>query len=340
MILIITEPEDGHATHVAEMLRGRGVPVVRFNPADFPVNAELSLWYTAAGRARYMLRASDQHVALDELTAVWLRRPEPPVPHAAIADETCREFVAEECRLFVHDVWSSVDALWVPARPAVVLQAQHKASHLKLAGALGFELPATLITTSPDDFLAFYRAHDGRIISKPASTALFREIADTYARYTEPVAPRDLGYADAVRYCPMIFQAYVPKRVELRVTVVGRQVFAAEIHSQASHHTRHDWRHYDLSETPHAVHDLPAAVARRCIELVARLGLVYGAIDMIVTPDGGYVFLEINPSGQYLWIEQLTGLPISEALCDLLIAGPAGVTPPTLPVEALPGGVR
>jgi glutathione synthase/RimK-type ligase-like ATP-grasp enzyme len=113
----------------------------------------------------------------------------------------------------------------------------------------------------------------------------------------------------------------VPKRVELRITVVGDQVFAAEIHSQKAKRTRIDWRRYDLAHTPHYPHTLPDEVRRSCVELVRRLGLCYGAIDMVLTPDGRYVFLEINPNGQFLWIEQLTGMPISDAICDLLASG-------------------
>src|SRR5262249_46875973 len=135
------------------------------------------------------------------------------------------------------------------------------------------------------------------------------------------VPKRDLGYAQDVRLCPVIFQAYVPKRVELRVTVVGGRVFAAEIHSQASRRTRHDWRHYDPYQTPHHAHDLPADVEGRCLALTERLGLRYGAIDLVLTPDGRYVFLEINPNGQFLWIEEATGLPISDAVCNVLMAG-------------------
>ena len=103
--------------------------------------------------------------------------------------------------------------------------------------------------------------------------------------------------------------------------MVGREVFAAEIHSQQTHHTRHDWRRYDLSHTPHFRHMLPPEVQERCVQLVERFELCYGAIDMILTPQGRYVFVEINPSGQYLWIEQETRLPISAAICDLLMAG-------------------
>jgi glutathione synthase/RimK-type ligase-like ATP-grasp enzyme len=117
----------------------------------------------------------------------------------------------------------------------------------------------------------------------------------------------------------MIFQAYVPKRLEVRVTVVGSAIFPAEIHSQQTHRTRHDWRRYDHGETPYLPHALPGHVAERCLRLVAELGLCYGAIDLVLTPDGRYVFLEINPNGQYLWIEHATGMPISGAVCDLLL---------------------
>jgi hypothetical protein len=333
MILIVTSPNDEHADHLEPMLRGRGAAFVRFDPADFPAGAEVSLTYAAQGQVKATLRTGAACVPLADVTSVWYRRPQPPAPHAEVEDVPARAFIREECRLFVHDLWQCLDCLWLPAPPMATVAAQHKASQLRLAGALGFELPPTLVTTSPADFLAFYRAHDGNVVSKLANIAFMRAVGRTFARYTEIVSRRDLGYASAVRYCPVIFQAYVPKRVELRVTVVGRRAFAAEIRSQGSHRTRHDWRHYDFYGTQYAPHDLPPDVEGRCVRLVERLGLTYGAIDMIVTPDGRYVFLEINPSGQYLWIEAATGLPISDAVCDLLVAGaaPDGAAPPPFP---------
>src|SRR5262249_36883674 len=136
----------------------------------------------------------------------------------------------------------------------------------------------------------------------------------------------------SVRYCPVLFQADVPKRVELRLTVVGDQVFAAEIHSQEANHTRQDWRRYDRYQTPHLPHPLPPEVAERCRQLVSRLGLSYGAIDLTPTPQGLYVSLETNPNGQSLWIDLQTGLPISTAVCDLLAAGEPGPKPPPAPL--------
>jgi glutathione synthase/RimK-type ligase-like ATP-grasp enzyme len=321
MILILAEPLDAHANHVGQKLRERGADFVQFDCAQFPSQAELSLAFSEPGQIRYILSAREKPIDLHGLKAVWYRRPKHPAAHQEIKDEKSHHYVEEECKIVIYDAWNSLDCLWVPAHRAVLQRAQFRASQLKLAGALGFELPPTLFTNRPGDFLEFYRRHNGNIISKLAGTSFFDCLGQTFSRYTEVVSKKDVGYAEAVRYCPMIFQAYVPKRVELRITVIGFQVFAAEIHSQESNHTRHDWRRYDNFRTRYLPHELPRDVEQRCVRLVEQLGLCYGAIDMVVTPDGRYVFLEINPNGQYLWVEDATGLPISDALCDLLISG-------------------
>src|SRR5262249_1555686 len=155
-----------------------------------------------------------------------------PVPHEHIQDEATRVFVAEECATFVRDVWNVLPCRWLPGQPAVVHRAQLKASQLRIAAELGLELPPTLMTNSPEEFLDFYRQHNGHIVSKLAGFAFDRVMGDTFCRYTEVVSKRTVGYAAQLQYCPMILQAYIPKRLELRITVVGQEVFAAEIHSQ------------------------------------------------------------------------------------------------------------
>ncbi|HYR42859.1 MAG TPA: ATP-dependent carboxylate-amine ligase [Terriglobia bacterium] len=321
MILILTEASDPHADYVAERLRQRGADFVRFDPAQFPSKAELSLSYSANGKMQSRLSAGNEHVDLGRLNSVWYRRPAAAIPHAEITDKLTRDYVEEECKIFMHDTWDSIDCLWLPAPQPVIRKAELKASQLKVAASLGFELPPTLFTNSPEDFLNFYLEHNGNVVSKLPSSSLYRFTGTTFNRYTQVVSRRDVAYAPSVRLCPVIFQAYVPKRVELRITIVGREVFAAEIHSQHSNHTRHDWRRYDRYQTPYFPHELPDDLRQLCIKLVERLGLCYGAIDMVLTPDDRYVFLEINPNGQYLWIEKMTGLPISDAICDLLISG-------------------
>jgi hypothetical protein len=319
MILVISSSDDAHADHIESMLRVRGAAFMRFDPAMFPAGATITMAYGPAGLKRCSLRAGEQLVELRETRAVWYRRPGLARAHPAIGDGPTRDLVDDECRQFIHALWSSVDCPWLPGQPATLKQASLKATQLKVAGELGFDLPPTLITNSPDELIEFYRSNHGDIVCKLAGFAMQKALGQTFIRYTEAVSTRDIAHAQSIEHCPMIFQARVPKQVELRITVVGRRVFAAEIHSQTSNHTRLDWRRYDDYTTPYSVHALPSAIEHRCRELVDRLGLRYGAIDMIRTPDGRYVFIEINPNGQYLWIERETGLPISDAICDVLM---------------------
>lgn len=325
MILIISQPDDSHTNIVRDKLRARGAEVAVFDHAEFPRDAEISIAY-AGGRCRRTIRTAARTIALEEVTAAWHRRPRSPRSDERIRDAQSRSYVQAESKELLIDLWNSLGCLRVPAPQPVYRRAEHKASQLVLASELGFELPPTLVTNSPSDFLEFYRAHGGQVISKLPSAAFHKEtFGESFMRFTELVSHRDVGYARSVRYSPMIFQAYVEKKFELRVTVVGERIFAAEIHSQATNHTRYDWRKYDHASTPHRAHSLPPSIAGKCFELVKRLGLCYGTIDFVFTPDGRYVFLEINPNGQFLWIEQLTELPISDAICDLLMSGHAGV---------------
>ncbi|WP_433428574.1 MvdC/MvdD family ATP grasp protein [Nonomuraea sp. CA-141351] len=322
-ILILTCDDDTHAHQVAGLLADRGARAVLFDPADYPSRARIEAAY--GRRVRRTLQTGEAHVDLDTLTAVWFRRPRPPAAHPEIIEPAVRACVERECAAFAADLWDQLGCRYVPAPRESIRRAQRKTSQLALAGRLGFELPDTLITHDPGTFLDFYNRHSGQIITKPLNDPkALRADGEAVSRMSEPVSTRDVGHADAIRFAPVIVQEYVAKRVELRVTVVGRTVFAAEIHSQENNHARHDWRRYDLAATRHAVHDLPPDVAARCVELVVRLGLTYGAIDLILTPDDRYVFLEINPSGQWLWIENATGLPISAAICDLLMHGTSG----------------
>jgi len=70
---------------------------------------------------------------------------------------------------------------------------------------------------------------------------------------------------------------------------------------------------------------LSHSLSRRLLALVGRLGLVFSTIDMKLTDEGEYVFLELNPMGQYLYVEILTGLPLTAAMAELLALGRAGI---------------
>ncbi|MER7168601.1 MvdC/MvdD family ATP grasp protein [Micromonospora sp. NPDC000207] len=320
MILILTSPDDVHADAAEAELGRRGATWVRFDPADVPSRASLTVCVDDGRVTRTLVRHADPDtgsprvVDLDAVTAVWFRRPGTPVAPAHL-DDPYATFVVEESRQFVGDVWETLDVPALPAPRPVVLRAQQKVRQLQLAVRLGFDVPATVVGNDPDAVLDLFGRTGGTLITKQVGLSA---VGDELMRYTEPVSHRDLVHVDGVRHCPFIAQARVPKRVELRVTVVGDRVFTAAVDSQRSNHARHDWRRQDERNTPWSTYDLPEEVAARCVALTRLLGLRYGALDMIVTPDDRYVYIEINPSGQYLWVEEETGLPITAAVVDLL----------------------
>src|SRR5690242_8081458 len=326
MILIISAEDDTHVPVVTRQLDVLGAKYIWFNPAHFPTESEVRVAYNESGLVRQLLCDRGRDVDLAAVTAVWDRRPGSPTAAAEVEGEAQRKWISEESAYCLAGIWGNMDCLWVPGKPRDVIAGQNKIKLLAMAAALGFRIPRTLVTNSPDAFLQFYSECSGRLITKVLRDGLVTRDNETYMAYTHLVRRRDTSNYRAVRYVPLMIQEYVTKQLELRITVVGSKVFAAAINSQASRLTRHDWRHYDNDRATYAQHTLPSAIETLCVRLVQNLHLTFGAIDMVLTPAGEYVFLEINPSGQWSWIETLTGLPIGTAIAELLASRTGAIT--------------
>ena len=320
MILVLSRDGDEHADAVEAQLRLLDAPVLRFDPGRYPGECELSVRVGAGGRIGAVLRYQGAEIDLTRVDAVWWRRPNRPRALQSLAGTAAGTHIVEEASGLLADLWELLDVPFVPATPLTFQRGAFKVRQLVLAGRLGFEVPGTLVTNDPDAFLDHYEATSGHVIIKRVALiqSMVTADGDVVGRGTRPVRPRDLVEVESVRLAPILTQAMVDKAVEVRATVVGDEVFAAAIHSQQTHHTRVDFRQYDHAHTPITRYALPPEAAERCVTLTRELGLRYGAIDLIVTPEGRIVFLELNPTGQYLWIEQATGLPISLALAELL----------------------
>jgi hypothetical protein len=319
MILIVTSADDVHADAVCSALDERGAAYVRFDPGDFPARVQI---VARSGRAglQLELRRGEELTCLQTVRVLWYRRPHKSEAAASVQDAFMRGYVASECALFLEDVWTALECVCVPALPDVMRRADLKLAQLRVARRLGFVTPETLLGNAPEAVLRLREQCGPQLISKLPGPGLYRQPQHRAVRFTERVRRADLGYLDRVALSPVLFQPYVDKQLEVRVTVVGEQTFACEIGSQRSVRAAVDFRRYDFASTPHTVHALPSAVAGRCVALTHALGLTYSTLDLILTPAGDYVFLELNPNGQYLWIEDLTGLPISAAIAELLSA--------------------
>ncbi|MER6514979.1 ATP-dependent carboxylate-amine ligase [Nonomuraea sp. NPDC001636] len=301
-VLVVAQNHDSHATHVATLLERRGARPRLLRSADFPASL-----------------TANQHrigeIELRRLTSVWFRRLMPYQLEPVIAGTQVRRHLLREAEVFADALWDSLECRSVPAPFTLLRRAQRKPYQLTVAGRVGFDVPDTLVTNDPDDLLDFYCRHDGRVVHKAMNAPQVARLA----RPTQQVSTRDVLHVAGLRCTPVIVQEYVPKRQEVRVTVVGERLFAVAIDSQASNRTRFDWRRHDHKARQLSPYELPDEVAERCLELTRRLGVSFGGIDLILTHDGRHVFLEINLGGQWRWLERATGLPISDAMADLLL---------------------
>lgn len=227
-----------------------------------------------------------------------------------------RGYAETESENALMGLWESMDGCQWVSKPSLIKNASHKWEQIKRAARIGFNVPKTLITNSPNEARIFC-SRVKKAIVKAVRRSVFPRKGKYEIVYTSLIECDDERIDDVV-FSPCIFQEYVSKKIELRITVVGNQVFACAIYSQNSEKTLHDWRNYDLKNTPHEKWNLPNEVEENCLTLVKSYGLPFGAIDMILTPDDEYVFLELNPNGQWAWIEDLTNMPISKAVIDLL----------------------
>lgn len=309
---------------VAELVT-RGAPVFYFHTAQFPLSGQMSLHLGPAAGSEQLppsvLDLPAGRLDISEVKTVWCRGPDFAVGTAPGLAPQARAFARRETQAALRGLLGLLSqALWVN-RPDAVFAAEDKLHQLQLAPRFGFTIPRTLVTHDPEEARAFYDECGGEVILKTFRRLAYEGEQEEWLILTSRILPEHLAELEQVRLVPCVFQEYVPKAVELRVTIVGDQVFAAEIHSQQSAQSADDYRRYDLANTPYLPVSLPPSLEAACRQMAQHYGLALASVDLIRRPDGEHIFLEINTSPQYLWIQDLTGLPIREAIADLLLAG-------------------
>ena len=335
MLLILARREDDHIRYMQRHLDARGIVYRHVDPGDFPSRASLTLEYGADGPRRWRAEWEGWDGDLRAVRTVWLRQYSLPKVDESVTEPDYRRAAYELSYACLAGLSDALEARWSPARPREARAAQNKTHQLAVAPSLGLTVPRTTITNDPAAALRFYEECAGRVVTKLSGSIYSVQAPDGRRLMpTHPLRRRDLANFRSLSLAPMILQEYVPKHSELRVIIVARRVFAAEIDSQASVRSRHDWRHYDFDRTAYRAHQLPAAVEQACLRLLSHFGLRYGAIDLILTPSGEYVFLELNPIGQWAFVQDLTGMPIAEALAADL--DPASVGDALADISASP----
>jgi glutathione synthase/RimK-type ligase-like ATP-grasp enzyme len=322
----VSSPNDVHSNAVARHLDTLGVKFTHWRPqvliSESVLTCELTNRKFDCRVAHCGSGQSLNRIELTDFQAVWLRRPGL-VRSAHMPEIWLERFVEHESSQAIESIFRMLNCLWVND-PIRQREAMLKIHQLEVAKESGLTIPEILVTNNPESVREFYERHQGQIMYKlvDSESGLRFPIYELPRSIPSmPFRPIDLNYLNQVKSCVHLFQQRIVKTSDLRVTIVGNQIFTAEILSQHEGELL-DWR---VNENlPMKPYTLPDSVALKCFSLMRKLGLTYGALDFCVGADGQFVFLEINPHGQFLWIELALNMPISEAMARLL----AGVEKP------------
>lgn len=307
MILIVSFAEDEHTLAVRTALEHIGYTSTLLDLSTIPMRSAVEFVWQPDNHS--VVHLPQGTVDLRSTRVLWWRRLRPYGIDPAIADPQMRAFAANETE---HAMAGTLDALschWI--NPRWNDQAAHqKPLQWSVAQAVGLQIPRTLVTSVPQAAYEFIR----QLAPDRAVCKAFLALPNAW-RETRLVSEEDLSRMQAVRLAPVIFQQYI-EGVDLRVTVVGQELFAAEIDARHSSYPV-DMRMV-IGEANVRPVELPPTVAESIHRLMQRLGLVYGALDLKRTDAGQYYFLEVNPAGQWLFAEQRAGLPITQRLAALI----------------------
>ena len=323
MILLVTSKDDLTSDYLILRLITRQIPFFRLNTEDLLSQYSICLEVSQQRSSCTIVDATrNASIRSDEVTGAYFRKPQPPTISSQDSDpfsyrfhnQELHEFLRSTWRIFPKDRWlNDPETLWL---------ASNKIKQLDVAAKVGLSVPPTIVSATPCDVLQFIKEHNNDVIGKAVKNGFVIGESDHVAIFTSVLDENDIeDIRNSQTILPMIVQPRLSKEIDLRITIVGDDVFSVGIDSQQHADTETDWRTWEVTNNVnlrHFVFNLPETVKRRCLELNRRLGLRFSCVDMVLSRDGEFIFLEVNPNGQWAWIEQKLQVPIRDRIIDEL----------------------
>jgi MvdC family ATP-grasp ribosomal peptide maturase len=317
-VLILTHSGDYFTVdRVAAALLRRGCKVFRFDTDRFPRQIKLSAIFSN-GKVRHRLKDGPKLLEAKSVRAVWARKIWLPAL-AEDLDPNYQDICMRESIVALESFLGGLSsAHWINENRNA-RQAENKLLQLQTAQEVGLQVPRTLLTNDPAELRDFFREVGKQMVAKLLTPISVSMDASGAFVHTSEVTSNDLADGNLLRHSPMVFQERIPKQCELRIAFVAGRLFVGAIDASRSQNGKVDWRRAAPQDTKWERGEVPKNVAAKIKALMKKLGLTYGAIDLIRTPRGEHVFLEVNAGGEWGMLERDLGYPISEALADALL---------------------
>lgn len=326
MILIITNKEDVHPNPVIKYLNERNYPVFRLNTESLLTDYEFD-WWCNENKSDFYIKNIHNGLELygHNISSIWEQRPILPTELIFENQEAINKHNLEEASGFLSFLLYYLSGKFSIGHHLYDRSASSKMLQLKIAKELGIQVPHTCFSNRKTTIVSFAKDFEYVILKSIENDNVGLGGEYEYVFYAQKVKSSLLQEQSEEAFFQTVsyIQNYIEKSFELRITVVCDKVFAGKIDSQIMDEDKGkiDWRQgYDYG-LKHEIFELPNSIVQFCQTFLKRMHLNFGCFDFIVTPKNEYIFLECNPNGQWLWIEELTGLNISGSIAEYLMKG-------------------
>ncbi len=309
VVLLISNSLDFSSDYLITKIMERNIPYLRINSEDI---GRWRISYKSTQPRAFLPRFEfgDQQFNLSNLKGVYFKKA--PTVFEKFVSFQFQDFLTREAREFFEGIYLGIEANWINDI-FLTYRAERKLFQLKLAKSIGFAVPNTLVTNDPEiinDFIS-----DNFSIIKPISNGFVKNNDGLFSIFTNSVPIEYSIDCDKIIETPIYLQEKIDAEYDVRITVVGDEVFPVAIRKVDSDQV--DWRRPNIKKE-YLLTDIPTELKSACKQITRRLGLKFSAIDLMKRGDE-YVFLEINPAGEWVWLEVELGIPISQHIIKELV---------------------
>lgn len=313
MLLIVSNSQDVTADYLGAVLRQHRIKFLRLD-TDLSLR-QMKFCYDGVKPLIYIDGAEYQP---EDFTNVWYRRPEH-LKHPQFDGSPEGKVVLEEWAEALESFFAPIEKPRWMNHPSCNVAASHKIEQLIRAKSFGFTVPDTLVTQDANQLRSFYGRHNGKIIVKPMASGYIErpEGQRDSLVYTNRVMPDHLENLDDLPACPTLFQQYIEKRCDVRITVVDEDIHTVELTAREPDGSqRCDVRRNNMEDVTYRTIPLSRDTERAVRKLMRYYGLRFAAIDMAISVLGDWFFFEVNPNGQWAWLDLLGGTNIAASFVN------------------------
>jgi glutathione synthase/RimK-type ligase-like ATP-grasp enzyme len=323
MIAIFGNPKDPHAQEICNKINALGHDCTIISTTRCSLkNTNFIFSHNQGQPSTIKINQGSTTILIDDVRAALVLQPIFP-----LFSTTAQEF-SQELKFWFFTWRESMEGIYaVLERNGVLLNHsvsnamahQNKIRYISAPLTRLLKQPKTIISNNRETLLKFFESSHQPVILKTLHQMQLSLDGEPTMLLASLVQHDDFVDFGKTNECPVFLQEYIEKIYDVRLTIVGNQIFTCKIDATQSDAGRVDWRAYDLANTPHTPYFLPKNIAEEIINICTQLTIDYATIDICVNHKGEYYLLDINPFGKYLWIEHAIGTPITDAIARFLI---------------------